>query len=73
MNIEKRIFEILSEGDADGFTVCSLMYAEELRKYPQKENNMKRAEKFTEAVLRKLNDLACAGKIEWRMARYGLK
>jgi len=73
MDIEKRIMEILSDGYADGFTICCIMYADAVRKYPQKGNNIKRADKFTSEVMQKLADLTEAGALEWCCAKYRIR
>ena len=73
MNIEKRIMKILAEGYADGFTICCIMYAEDVRKYPQKGNNTKRADKFTNDVIQKLADLTKNGALEWCCGKYRIR
>ena len=73
MSIKKRIMEILADGYADGFTICCIMYAEEVRKYPQHGNNRKRADKFSGDVMQKLADLTEAGIIEWCCSKYRIR
>lgn len=73
MNIEKRIMEILSDGYADGYTICCIMYAEAVSKTPKKGNNIKRADKFTNDVMQKLTDLTENGVLEWHCGEYRIR